>query len=872
MRFNRIFLMLIASVMLFACGAENNTSTKASPQGYEVRLQGDWLNDAVVVDSNNQMAAYKGKGVYLFKQKPQGEITLTGGTFANSGAPNKMVMKIDAKSNTLSPLNSFFYAYPQLQDNVLTALKNSGSGNNAAALANTSKLVYIMASHNLLDPFSRSLHQAKSYGDIFRSARSTALLGSSSTIIDTYLLAMLTLSFFDIADNTQVGKINIAAQTSNKRYVTQNGAGTENGNSWQNAYAGKRLQHAINEMDSNKGTVWVAQGIYKPHLTDASVSFMLKNGVKLYGGFKGDEVVLSQRNLSAYRTIISGDIDNNDTYKVAGVTKSYKHIQGTNTSTLLKLINSDINDADASTLLDGFYITGGYSTNAAFAGGLSLMKAKITLKNSHFYGNINTASPGSPNPLNLSGGAIRSRESSLTVKNTRFTANSAEYGAGISSKNSTLHIEGATFTNNTADYGGALSASWDKASKIINSTFKNNVAKQKGGAIYNIARNYRIENAAFRGNHAMLQGGAIFINGDSYPSNLNSTSPCQLTGVTFYSNTTSGSKSGSTSNPGKGGALYLENQARPIISNTTFAYNTSFTINGGETQGGAIYNSSSSPRLINTTFYQNHADNGAVMFTTGPFEFTSPTTLYYERPLLVNSILWDNWDNKTPSYHQYRQTNSNDPHQNKRVIHADNSFVPSSTGLTDPNFIEKNKVIRGVPHTYYELGSNLGSARSVGAASIATNYGNSRDDIFDIVIPNKDQLGNSRPSNSVYKGAVQALNTSATPSAPRPFIKTVKIPSTGSLIIELKFSAEMDKTSVSASTLILRNAAGQIINANNMQWDTYSTKLYAEFPLTTSSPVSPSASWYRLTVTTDIKNSNATHLNREYVYDFQATP
>jgi len=42
--------------------------------------------------------------------------------------------------------------------------------------------------------------------------------------------------------------------------------------------------------------VWVAAGMYRqPANADRSSSFILKNGVKIYGGFNGSETTLTQR-------------------------------------------------------------------------------------------------------------------------------------------------------------------------------------------------------------------------------------------------------------------------------------------------------------------------------------------------------------------------------------------------------------------------------------------------------------------------------------------------------------------------------------------------------------------------------------------------
>ena len=55
--------------------------------------------------------------------------------------------------------------------------------------------------------------------------------------------------------------------------------------------------------------IWVGAGTYKPTSgADRAVSFVLKDGVAIYGGFSGAETLREQRNWTTNPTILSGEI------------------------------------------------------------------------------------------------------------------------------------------------------------------------------------------------------------------------------------------------------------------------------------------------------------------------------------------------------------------------------------------------------------------------------------------------------------------------------------------------------------------------------------------------------------------------------------
>ena len=89
-------------------------------------------------------------------------------------------------------------------------------------------------------------------------------------------------------------------------YVNKNATGSNNGSSWQNAYTDLQLGIAQSMFGDE---IWVAAAVYKPTTgTSTLITFSVKNGTKLYGGFNGTETLLSQRNFDLNATILSGEI------------------------------------------------------------------------------------------------------------------------------------------------------------------------------------------------------------------------------------------------------------------------------------------------------------------------------------------------------------------------------------------------------------------------------------------------------------------------------------------------------------------------------------------------------------------------------------
>ena len=147
-----------------------------------------------------------------------------------------------------------------------------------------------------------------------------------------------------------------AVQAADTRFAKPAAEGSGNCSSWANACT---LQTALTGAVPGQ-EIWVAAGTYKPSSdpADRTATFQLKNGVAVYGGFAGTENNRSLRNPAANLSVLSGDIDNDDTQTpvitnlttVTGIgTNSYHVVTGATGATL-----------------DGFTITAG---NANGSGG-----------------------------------------------------------------------------------------------------------------------------------------------------------------------------------------------------------------------------------------------------------------------------------------------------------------------------------------------------------------------------------------------------------------------------------------------------------------------------------------------------------------------
>ena len=340
-------------------------------------------------------------------------------------------------------------------------------------------------------------------------------------------------------------------------YVKKSATGTNDGNSWANAYTD--LQNAINN-GSEGDTIWVAADTYYPTRSALNTTslctncrdnaFVLKSGVSILGGFSGNETLSSERNIKTNITILSGDLGT----------------LNNNNDNAYHVVIAAFADTTAKTILDGFNITNGnangsnYITvngqliNQSYGGGIYSVSGKNQISNTQIVSN-NAKGTNGTNGSNGSVTPYRCGWSTCyTVVNaTSGGAGNDGYGAGIYIKNGLPNIYNCIISQNNVSGG--------------------NGGNGGNGTDYNGYYAY----PANGGNGGNGRGAGVFID--------NATAT--ITNSTVVNNQASGSSSGA------GG----------------FAWFSGYASNGsvGSSQGAGIYTNNATLNIHNSIIWNNNS-------------------------------------------------------------------------------------------------------------------------------------------------------------------------------------------------------------------------------------------------------------------------
>ena len=265
-----------------------------------------------------------------------------------------------------------------------------------------------------------------------------------------------------------------AVYTNNRAYVNASATGANNGSSWTDAFTS--LQSAFSTANNCPITeIWVAAGTYKPtNTTDRTVSFEVPSGVNLYGGFAGTETLLSQRNIAANLTILSGDIG------IGGVAADNSY------HVISLLIKSNIL-IDGFTVSDGFIAATDVSVNLGPVGaGILLSRtSNITLDHLRIINNTAIGSdPSTGTGAGAGGGIYIDRTTgAFSLLNSVVQNNHAGFGGGMYSLlANSVTINKTIFRSNTALWGGGGLLHWlGESYSVVGCLFENNVAVSNDG-------------------------------------------------------------------------------------------------------------------------------------------------------------------------------------------------------------------------------------------------------------------------------------------------------------------------------------------------------------------------------------------------------
>jgi predicted outer membrane repeat protein len=416
-----------------------------------------------------------------------------------------------------------------------------------------------------------------------------------------------------------VGEMSVGLFAQTVRYVKPVEQGTGDGLSWDNASADLSEMLAVSGIGDE---IWVAAGTYTPgNGISRYESFVLPSGVKLYGGFAGNEMSLNERNPEINITVLSGDIGKEDSLY-------------DNTKHIITIDNNFYN------IVDGFKIRNSYCT-ASF-----LITEPVSISGSYTFlpavfgetgffsitGEVQKAEPiGACDTINnLDGKIAFIQRGNCTFVSKVLTAQNAGAIAAIIFDNveGPIPLMGGTDSNivipavaiSMAD--GVIILNELNAGNTVTTTIETG---QYGGGIYIGNSNVLINNCTFQENSAKY-GSAIY----AYNSSLDVTN-CQFSQnsanystIFHYECLVSINQCVFTGNNSESGAaIYCSTNSSTKVKRCLFESNTALY------DAGAIYNYLGELAVDSCSFIENKSNFGGAIRSSGNLALTSINYCYF---------------------------------------------------------------------------------------------------------------------------------------------------------------------------------------------------------------------------------------------------
>lgn len=289
-------------------------------------------------------------------------------------------------------------------------------------------------------------------------------------------------------------------------YVSPNGTG--DGSSWKSTM---KLADALNTAKAGD-QIWVQgfetitkDSVYFVPEDQKVTGFTLKSGVQLYGGFKGDETSINDRETLGkpyqmkFRSVLSGDLNNDDEVDNTNLIFPANTTRTDNATHVLSVDmapSSGSNNNTYPTVINGFTITGGHADGTSEKGG----GIYISGDNSNGGGNFRIERCFLFNNYATQGGAVYVSSEVLNRNNGESLINqcvvynnAAGERSAVENQGGGIYLAGAATVVNTSVFNnvnGGLRIS--SKSKVVNSTIARNTgagvdmtATSSGTNVYN---------------------------------------------------------------------------------------------------------------------------------------------------------------------------------------------------------------------------------------------------------------------------------------------------------------------------------------------------------------------------------------------------